>query len=111
MKSRHPLKQAFKQNVTSLITFDQELRDLSNKSFRFQELNHEMVLCVGFSPDGEEVVASGLSGSVKVFNLKARLLRLTLRDHKEAVNVCKFSGDGKYEANTLTNNKSSYISL
>ena len=75
-----------------------------------------MVLCVAFSHDGEEVVAGGMSGHVKVgpvalnyleadcvevhflpqiFNLRARSLRLQIADHKEPVNVCRFSADGR----------------
>ena len=81
-------------NVHSLITADHTLRDLSNQarqeglliwlaalllrlgpihsllpflqSFVFHDLHHEMVLCVAFSHDGEEVVAGGMSGHVKV---------------------------------------------
>ena len=44
-------------------------RELSLKpfqSFVFHDLHHEMVLCVAFSHDGEEVVAGGMSGHVKV---------------------------------------------
>jgi WD40 repeat protein len=52
--------------VHSLITTDHGLRDLSNQSFVFHDLHHEMVLCVTFSPDSEEVVAGGMSGNVKV---------------------------------------------
>ena len=36
------------------------------QSFIFHDLHHEMVLCVAFSHDGEEVVAGGMSGHVKV---------------------------------------------
>ncbi len=36
------------------------------QSFVFHELHNETVLCVAFSPDGEEVVAAGQSGLVKV---------------------------------------------
>ena len=36
------------------------------QSFVFHDLHHEMVLCVAFSHDGEEVVAGGMSGHVKV---------------------------------------------
>ena len=86
------------------------------QSFVFHDLHHEMVLCVAFSHDGEEVVAGGMSGHVKVgrflrsiemprdfpfyvfpqiFNLRARSLRLQIADHKEPVNVCRFSADGR----------------
>ena len=83
------------QTVNQLITTDhKDLKDLSNKSFSFNELHDEMILSVGFSPDGTEVVVAGQSGAVKVFNLEARGLRLTLSTHKEPVNVCKFSFAG-----------------
>ena len=83
------------QTVNQLITTDhKDLKDLSNKSFSFNELHDEMILSVGFSPDGTEVVVAGQSGAVKVFNLEARGLRLTLSMHKEPVNVCKFSFAG-----------------
>ena len=59
-------KRSNTMTVNSLITMDHELRDLSNRSFVFNELNHENVICVNFSPDGEEIVASGKSGEVKV---------------------------------------------
>ena len=83
------------QTVNQIITTDHhDLKDLSNKSFCFNELHDEMILSVGFSPDGTEVVVSGQSGAVKIFNLEARGLRLTLSTHKEPVNVCKFSSAG-----------------
>ena len=83
------------QTVNQFITTDHhDLKDLSNKSFSFNELHDEMILSVGFSPDGTEVVVAGQSGAVKIFNLEARGLRLTLSIHKEPVNVCKFSCNG-----------------
>ena len=83
------------QTVNQFITTDHhDLKDLSNKSFSFNELHDEMILSVGFSPDGTEVVVAGQSGAVKIFNLEARGLRLTLTTHKEPVNVCKFSSKG-----------------
>ncbi len=85
----------FRQSVHSLITTDHGLRDLSNQSFVFHDLHHELVLCVAFSPDGEEVVASGMSGDVKVYNVRHRSLRLRISDHREPVNVCRFSPDGR----------------
>lgn len=60
-------KRLQQQTVSSFITFDHDLRDTSNQSFVFNELSCEMVLCVAFSPDGEEIVASGKSGTIKVF--------------------------------------------
>ena len=83
------------QTVNQFITTDHhDLKDLSNKSFLFNELHDEMILSVGFSPDGTEVVVAGQSGAVKIFNLEARGLRLILTPHKEPVNVCKFSSNG-----------------
>ncbi len=58
--------QRTRQTVGSILTFGHELRDLSNMSYIFNELNHEQVMSVDFSPDGEEVVAGGQSGMVKV---------------------------------------------
>ncbi|TRY73964.1 hypothetical protein TCAL_11343 [Tigriopus californicus] len=86
----------FKTNMTKLITADHDLRDLSNQSFLFQELNHETVLFVDFNADGTEVIAGGLSGTVKVFNLRARRLRLSLIGHHEPVNVCRFLPERRY---------------
>lgn len=85
-----------KPNMTKLITADHDLRDLSNQSFLFQELNHDTVLFVDFNADGTEVIASSLSGTVKVFNLRARRLRLTLIGHHEPVNVCRFLPETRY---------------
>ena len=65
------------------------------QSFNFYELHDEMVLCVAFSPAGDEVVASGHSGHVKIYNLTQRTVRLKLPAHKEPVNVCRFSPSGK----------------
>lgn len=73
---------------------DHEIRDLSNQSFVFNELHHELVNCVAFTPNGEEVIAGGQSGKVKVFNLKGRKERLCLSGHKEAVNTVSVSPDG-----------------
>ena len=98
MKVRtNSFKRLQQQTVSSLITFDHELRDLSNQSFVFNELSCETVLCVAFSPDGEEIIASGHSGTIKVFNLRARSRRLTLTGHNEGVNVCCFSQDGRFK--------------
>lgn len=72
---------------------DHEMRDLSNQSFVFNELHHETVNCVTFTANGEEVVAGGQSGKVKVFNLKGRKERLCLSGHKEAVNTISISQD------------------
>lgn len=91
----HHLRPYTKQTVNHMLTFDHDLRDLSNQSFIFNELHHEMVLCVDFSSDSERVVASGTSGHVKVFSMKSRSLQLSLTGHKFAVNVCRFSPDGK----------------
>jgi WD40 repeat protein len=77
------------------MTADHEVRDLSNQSFLFNELHPEAVLNVDFSPDGDEVVACGQSGTVRVFNLRARGLRLTLTGHKEAANVARFSANAQ----------------
>ena len=83
------------QTVNQFITTDHhDLKDLSNKSFSFNELHDETILSVGFSPDGTEIVVAGQSGAVKIFNLEARGVRLTLSTHKEPVNVCKFSSSG-----------------
>ena len=71
------------------------IRDLSNQSFVFNEIHHEVVLCVAFDPTGEEVVAGGQSGHVQVLNLKARKERLCLIGHKKAVNAVSYSPDGK----------------
>jgi len=84
----------FRQTVASLMTADNEVRDLSNQSFLFNELHPEAVLHVDFSPEGDEVVACGVSGDVRVFNLRARGMRLRLTHHKEAANVARFSHDG-----------------
>ncbi len=62
-----------KQTVKSLLAKN-DLRDLSNQSFVFNELHHEPCLCVTFTPSGEELVVGGHSGKVKVFNLKARFV-------------------------------------
>ena len=91
----HHMKPYTRQSVNSLLTYDHDIRDLSNQSFVFNELNHEIVLCVAFHPDGEEIVAGGQTGTVKVFNLKARKERLCLTGHKEAVNTVSFSPNGK----------------
>jgi len=77
------------------MTADHEVRDLSNQSFLFNEIHPEAVLNVDFSPDGDEIVACGQSGVVRVFNLRARGLRLTLEGHNEAANVARFSADAK----------------
>ena len=69
----HHMKPRTKQSVKSLLMSDHEIRDLSNQSFRFNDLYHEAVLCVAFSSNGEEVIAGGHSGNVKVFNLKVSL--------------------------------------
>ena len=69
-RTHHNVKHNTKQTVSSLLTSDHEMRDLSNQSFVFNELHHEVVLCVTFTPNGEEVVAGGQSGHVKVFNVK-----------------------------------------
>ena len=88
-------KKDYHQTVHQIITTDHhDLKDLSNKSFSFNELHDEIILSVGFSPDGAEVVVSGQSGAVKIFNLVARALRLKLSTHKEPVNVCRFSSNG-----------------
>ena len=88
-------KSRTKQTVNSLLTSDHEIRDLSNQSFVFNELHHENVLCVAFDPWGEEVAAGGVSGNIKIFNLKARIERLCLTGHKEAVNTLDFGLDGQ----------------
>ena len=88
------MKPYTRQSVNSLLTYDHDIRDLSNQSFVFNELNHEIVLCVAFDPDGEEIVAGGQTGTVKVFNLKARNERLCLSGHKDAVNTVSFSPNG-----------------
>ena len=90
------MKPYTRQSVNSLLTYDHDIRDLSNQSFVFNELNHEIVLCVAFDPDGEEIVAGGQTGTVKVFNLKARNERLCLTGHKEAVNTVSFSPNGNF---------------
>ena len=73
----------------------QDVRDLSHQSFNFYELHEEMVLCVDFSPSGDEVVAAGNSGHLKVYNLTHRTVRLKFAAHKDPVNVCRFSASGK----------------
>ena len=54
-RTHHNVKHNTKQTVSSLLTSDHEMRDLSNQSFVFNELHHEVVLCVTFTPNGEEV--------------------------------------------------------
>ena len=93
----HYMKPYTRQSVNSLLTYDHDIRDLSNQSFVFNELNHEIVLCVAFDPDGEEIVAGGQTGTVKVFNLKARNERLCLSGHKDAVNTVSFSPKGNFK--------------
>ena len=72
------MKPRTKQSVKSLLMSDHEIRDLSNQSFRFNDLYHEAVLCVAFSSNGEEVIAGGNSGNVKVFNLKVSLVKMDI---------------------------------
>lgn len=89
------MKPHTKQTVNSLLTKEHEMRDLSNQSFVFNELHNETVLTVEFDPTGEEVVAGGQSGLVKVYSLKSRTLRLSFEKHTEAVNTATFSPDGE----------------
>ena len=89
------MKSRTKQTVNSLLTHDHDIRDLSQQSFVFNELYHEYILCVAFDPWGEEVAAGGQSGDIKIFNLKARNVRLCLNGHKEPVNTLTFGPDGQ----------------
>ena len=66
MKVRTGSGKLARATVNRMLTFDNELRDLSNISFVFNELHHDFVVNVAFSPDGEEVAACGKSGSIKV---------------------------------------------
>ena len=66
MKVRTGSGKLTRATVNRMLTVDNELRDLSNMSFVFNELHHEFVNNVAFSPTGEEVAACGKSGSIKV---------------------------------------------